>query len=191
MSKEYAEIPDDQQLLQALQSKESKALEQLYLSYRKPFIAFARRYQANEEDVLDAYQDAVIAFFENVQTGKLNKLSSTIKTYLFSIGKYKLINKLKQNGSKSLIDYTSDIEAPQANFIDDKLELSHRQKTLKAAINELGNTCRELLLLFYYKQYSIEAIQIEMGFKNENTVKANKSRCMKNLKSIIQKKDIL
>ena len=68
LGKEYAEIPDDQQLLQALQSKESKALEQLYLSYRKPFIAFARRYQANEEDVLDAYQDAVIAFFENVQT---------------------------------------------------------------------------------------------------------------------------
>ena len=68
MTKPHSEILNDQQLLQSLQSSGSQALEQLYVSYREDFIAFARKYQAAEEDILDVYQDAIIAFFENVQS---------------------------------------------------------------------------------------------------------------------------
>lgn len=191
MTKAHSEVLNDQQLLQALRTQGSKALEQLYLSYREDFIAFARKYRANEEDILDVYQDAIIAFFENVQSGKIKELSSSIKTYLFSIGKYKLIDKLKQNGKELGVELLENIAEPLENTYEEKLELNDRQEQLKDAINELGGPCKELLILFYYRQYSIQAIQYEMAYKNENVVKAHKSRCMKSLRAIISKKDIL
>jgi RNA polymerase sigma factor (sigma-70 family) len=191
MTKPHSEILNDQQLLQALQTAGSQALEQLYVSYREEFIAFARKYKADEEDILDVYQDAIIAFFENIQSGKFSILSSTIKTYLFSIGKYKLIDKLKQNGKKTRTELLENIEEPIQNNFEEQLTLTDLQKQLKDAINELGEQCKKLLILFYYRQYSIDSIKNEMAYKNENVVKAHKSRCMKSLRTIISKKDIL
>lgn len=191
MTKPHSEILNDQQLLQTLQTKGSKALEQLYLSNREDFVSFAKRYSMSEDDILDVYQDAIIAFFENVSSGKITQLSSTIKTYLFSIGKYKLIDKLKQNGKAIKVEVLENIETPIENTFEEQLNLNHRQQLLKDAINELGGQCKELLILFYYRQYSIDAIQTEMEYKNDNVVKAHKSRCMKSLRVIISKKDIL
>ena len=190
MTKSHSEILQDQQLLQALKTHGSKALEQLYLLYRADFIAFARKYRANEADILDVYQDAIIAFFENIQSGKIIELKSTIKTYLFSIGKYKLIDKLKQNGKEIATEFLENIEEPLENTFEEQVNLTHQQQQLKEAISELGGPCKELLILFYYRQYSIEAIQNEMNYKNNNVVKAHKSRCMKSLRAIISKKDI-
>jgi RNA polymerase sigma-70 factor (ECF subfamily) len=188
MDKGPLHILNDQQLIDSIKSGGTKALENLYSAYRDDFCAFAKRYQAEESDVLDVYQDAIIAFYENIISGKLSKISSSIKTYLFSIGKFKLIDKLKRSGKTVIMD--SEVEISE--FIDSSFEnqqtLSHRQKQLKAAITELGGSCKELLILFYYRRYSIEAIRDEMKFKNENTVKANKSRCMKSLRKIIQVK---
>lgn len=192
MSKSHSDLlNEDQQLLQRLRSQGSKALEQLYRSYREDFLAFAKKYQATEEDILDVYQDAIIAFFENVSSGKIEQLSSSIKTYLFSIGKYKLIDKLKQKNKESNISHLDQIKEPLEDSFEEQIVLTHRQVQLREAINELGGQCKDLLILFYYRQYSIEAIKIEMDYKNENTVKANKSRCMKSLRAIIQQKDIL
>lgn len=191
MTKLDTELLNDQQLLQTLQTQGSKALEQLYVSCREDFVAFGRRYSMSEADILDVYQDAIIVFFENVNSGKITQLSSTIKTYLFSIGKYKLIDKFKQNGRVIKTEVLENIEAPLDNTFEEQINLNHRQHQLKDAINELGGQCKELLILFYYRQYSIDAIQAEMDYKNGNVVKAHKSRCMKSLRVIISKKDIL
>ena len=191
MTKPHSEILNDQQLLHALQSQGSRALEQLYLAYRDDFIAFARKYHVNDEDIFDIYQDSIIAFFENVQNGKVRELSSSVKTYLFGIGKYKLIDRFRQNGKEAEIERLENIEEPLENTFEELLNLNHRQQQLKEAINELGSQCKDLLILFYYRQYSIESIQNEMDYKNENVVKAHKSRCMKSLREIINKKEIL
>ena len=181
---------EDLSLLHELQTEGSKALEKLYGSYRSEFIAFARRYQLGEDDILDAYQDAIIAFYENVSTGKLSKLSGSLKTYLFSIGKYKLIDLLKQKGKTvSTEDFEQMQEKVEHSYMD-QMNLTHRQQQLRTAINKLGAQCKELLILFYYRRYSIEAIQIEMQYKNENTVKAHKSRCMKSLREIAERMEI-
>ena len=75
-------------------------LEQLYSMLRPLFMDFGKRYTQQEEDVLDVFQDAMIVFYENIQTGKLTVLDSTVKTYVFSIGKHLLINKLKKQQKK-------------------------------------------------------------------------------------------
>lgn len=190
MTKPHSEIHNEQQLFLALQNNESKALESLYKIYRADFLAFARRYEKEEADILDVYQDAIIALFENVSSGKVPNLKSTLKTYLFSIGKFKLIDKLKAKGKMIPTEEIEQLKDQVDTSFEDQQELTYRQQELKNAIDELGEQCKELLTLFYYRRYSIEAIRETMDYKNDNTVKANKSRCMKSLREIILKKGI-
>ncbi|MBQ0768811.1 MAG: sigma-70 family RNA polymerase sigma factor, partial [Bizionia sp.] len=60
----------------------------IYENNRAKFIHFARRYNLDDDDIIDVYQDAYIAFYNNVMSGKLQFLSSSISTYIFSIGKF-------------------------------------------------------------------------------------------------------
>ena len=66
-------------------------------------------------------------------------------------------------------------------------ESAKEQKIVKA-LNSLGSKCQEIIRLFYYSNYSNEAIMHRMNYENENTVKAHKSRCIKKLRTLIQQK---
>jgi len=132
----------------------------------------------------------IIAFYENVRSGKLKVLTSSVKTYLFSIGKYNILNQLKAR--RRLIpteEIFTEVDL-ESNQYFKEIELTHRQVLIEQAFQQLGQACRELLMLFYYHQYSIKNIQEEMNYNNENTVKATKSRCMKSLRSFLDKNEI-
>lgn len=176
----------DQQILDALRSEGSNGLKQFYESYRNDFMAFARKYTSAEEDVLDVYQDTVIAFYENVSREKIKTLRSSLKTYLFSIGKYKLIDHLKRKGKTISSDDPEYSRELIDDSVEEKIQLNEQQTQLKQALNQLGEQCRDLLLLFYYRRYSIDAIREEMNYKNDNVVKAHKSRCMKKLRTLFK-----
>lgn len=178
---------NDLAILESLSTKGMEGIGALYEKYRDEFVNFARRYRAEENDILDAYQDAIIALYENTLAGKTKELKSSVKTYLFSIGKYILINKLKKKQT-IVSDEQVELEEGIENNIEEQINLNYQQKQLLGALNDLGDPCRKLLLLFYYQRYTIEAIMYEMSYQNENTVKASKSRCMKQLKAIVQQK---
>ena len=168
-----------------------KALQVVYREYREAFLAFGRKQHGLDEDILDVYQDAVIAFFENVIDGKITELKGSPKTYLFSIGKYMLIHKFKKN-LRDTPTHLSDFELDQLveNSILETENLTHQQQFLATALQQLPGRCHQLLLLFYYRRFSIEAIRREMGYSNENSAKANKSRCMKSLREAVLKKNL-
>ena len=62
------------------------------------------------------------------------------------------------------------------------------QDRIQTALQQLSESCRKLMILFYYRQYSIEAIMHSMGYLNENVTKSHKSRCLKQLKEIFTSK---
>src|SRR5690554_5727713 len=80
----------DNYYLEKLREGDQRALEKIYIAYKADFLRFAGKIHPDREMVLDVYQDSIIALFENEQRGMLNTLSSSLKTYLFSIGKFKL-----------------------------------------------------------------------------------------------------
>ena len=87
-----------------LQSKGPEALDAIYLLYKDEFVNFCRKFNIGEDKILDIYQDSMIAFYENVVSGKLSEMSSTIKTYIFSIGKYSIYNMLKKENKTVSFD---------------------------------------------------------------------------------------
>ena len=150
----------------------------LYGSYKEEFKKFALRYTQDDELVADSYHDAFIALYENIIEGKLTELSSSLKTYVFSIGKYTLFNKLRKEGKTVADDdYLQTVPADETAGSDDE-----RFDDIRKQLNLLGERCREILILFYYHRYTIDAIVRHMEYKNENTAKAHKSRCLKKLR---------
>lgn len=178
----------DTDIIASIIAGEKGAVKILYLRYREAFFYWAKpRYRCNEEDLADSFQEAVIIFYQNVQEGKLTDLRSSIKTYLFGIGKNLLLKRYEKN--KRFLSTDAE-NAPEIKEIDtsieDNYDLTHRQKIIKTAFARLGENCRELLTYFYYRGFDNNEIAQRMDYKNTDTVKSRKRNCMVKLEKILK-----
>lgn len=168
--------------LEELKKGGPKVYEKIYTAYKEPFYAFAKAYTSETIGIEEAYQEAIISLYENVMNRKITSLESSLKTYLFAIGKYKLFGQLRSE--KRLVPITA-VELPETVDLEEE-PLNDRQQKLKASFRKLGERCQQILELFYLNGYTISEIKDIENYENENTVKAQKSRCLRQLKSLIK-----
>jgi len=90
-------MTEDQDLLDRLKQDDLTALDEVYISYKETFLLFGRTFSAPDEDITDIYQDTMISLYENVKNGKLETLTSSLKTYLFAIGRFKIYKQMERN----------------------------------------------------------------------------------------------
>lgn len=179
----------EHQLILLLKKADKKALKMLYTENRNPFIHFARKFKVSENDIVDAYQDATIALSEKAIKGDLDNLNCSIRTYLFGIGKYMLFEKARKN-KKRVLDFPFEKENYNyKNIAEDFFEEAPNklELLLQKGFASLGEKCKEVLRLFYYRGFTIEEISEKLGYKDKNVVKSHKSRCIKQLKEKINK----
>lgn len=175
--------------IRLIKSGDQEQLKKIYIDYRSSFVAWASaKFQMDESDATDIYQEIIIAFYENVMAGKIIQLRSHIRTYLFGIGRLMILQHLRQakrtDNPNELNGETGEKEWRQivANY---PLELSEREAILRDAIGKLGESCKEVLILFYYRRFTTEAIRDKMNFKNTDVVKSQKHRCIQQLRKQI------
>lgn len=174
-------------LVKQIQSGSHKAIEDIYIRYKTEFLVYAARFAISDEDALDIYQDSVIVLYENILSGKLVSFSSSIKTYLFAIGKYKIYNKSK---SKIATESFSDFQFILEEESEGELPVQEENiKKLLSIYKELGSKCKEVLKLFYYENKTIEDIKNQLGYTSKDVVKSQKSRCLKQLKELMLKEN--
>ncbi|MGV6828680.1 MAG: RNA polymerase sigma factor [Flavobacteriales bacterium] len=177
-------------LLKQLKDGNQKTFQSIYENNREKFIHFYRKYRLEEDEIIDTYQDAYLIFYQNIVSGKLKTLTSSISTYLFSIGKYLILDNLRKNNKEMNKDYNLSIVGEEdvaiENFDIVNNNLSHEQELLYKYFNTLGKKCQELLNLFYYHGFTIKEIMQTKNYNNENVVKSQKSRCLKTLKERIK-----
>lgn len=185
------EKQSEQLLFEALKEGSELAFKKVYEDNRALFLNFAKRYPLGEQEALDAYQDTYVALYENIENGKFSELKSSISTYLISIGKYKLMERLrkknKQTSNEFILNSIDDVDKEIESFDIVYEELSPEQRLLKKYFETLGEKCKQILTLFYYKQYNIKEIMAVGKYNSENVVKSQKSRCLKSLKEAIHK----
>lgn len=172
-------------LYQSLKAGHMDLYKGYYQDYKHDFIQFGRKFTPDTELIVDAYHDAFIILYENVLSRQLEEMKSALKTYIFSVGKYTLLNKLKKRRRTAYTEEVEGLEFSKNDIVED-LERSESKDLLRQHIRSLGEACQSLLILFYYRKYSIEAMMHALGYKNENTVKAYKSRCLKKLKALMK-----
>ncbi|MBI3518433.1 MAG: sigma-70 family RNA polymerase sigma factor [Bacteroidetes bacterium] len=177
-------------LLTEIKNGNEEALMSLYKTYRNEFISWASNtYQLSKDDGKDIFQDTIITFYENVKSGQLTSISGSVKTYLFTIGKFKTINFLKKsNRSVTFSDFDLlRIIEPSENQIMDKEENEFIKDTVKKYLNEQCEDCKKVLELYYFKEKDMKTIAEEMGYKNADVAKKKKYECFKKLAEMVRK----
>ncbi len=173
-------IVDLDNLKALFRSDAEKTIDTIYKDYREEFLNFGIKISENRELVVDAFQDAIIGMYQNLIENRITENRSSVKSYLFEIGKRQLLKAMKKE--KMLVlknEVIGDVDPDTGS--KDTVE----KERLRKAVSELGETCQKLITLYYYRRYSIDAIMRSLEMKNENSVKANKSRCVKQLKEIL------
>lgn len=161
--------------VQQLKDGNRKTIEILYLKYKSGFLLFLSKYELSDDDKLDIYQDSVIALIENARKGLLDDLKVELKTYLFSIGKFMAFRRLKQIP-----------ESPLENIEWYEVEKEDFSEELETGLKKLGKRCYEILRLFYYEEKKLDEIQSLLEYEKKEVLKSQKSRCLKQLKEIIE-----
>ncbi|MEM6684494.1 MAG: sigma-70 family RNA polymerase sigma factor [Bacteroidota bacterium] len=174
----------DAELQDRLRSDDKKALETIYIQYKNEFLNYAKRYNLDTYNAIDVYQDAIIAMHHNFVNTRLVLTSSSIKTYLFGIGKFKILKKIKE--AKTLINVETKEEAYTEITLEESTP-SERSMTLSAHLDTISDSCRKVLELFYYRNLTVDEIVQLTEYKDGNTVRSHKSRCLKRLKSLFKK----
>lgn len=177
----------DADAVRDLQSEDRLKLKSVYLRYRNEFISFGKKYGLDQEALQDIYQEAFIALRKKAMEGRLDTVQSSLKTYLFGIGKYKIFDDLKKRKREVRLEphlHGSQDEIPEIAVTAEE-PLNERQSRLRLQLQKLGEKCRKLLTLFYYRGLSIKEIVDVGGYKNPNVVKAHKSRCLKTLREMM------
>jgi len=178
----------DQAIFEALKKGSDRAFKEVYESNRPLFLNFAKKYGLNAAEILDIYQETYITFYENVETGKLTVLSSSISTYLLSIGKYKIMNYLRSASRKlareAPLEIVGDVEGGLEDLTLDAEDLNAEELLLKKYFEELGEKCKSIITWFYYYKHSIKEIMKLGAYNSENVVKSQKSRCLKTLREL-------
>lgn len=113
--------------------------------------------------------------------GKLQVQKASIKTYVWSIGKYKLVDVLRKNKLKKQKLPEDEIEPIELR----QEALSAQQEILYRHFKALGKKCQKVLKYFYYEGLSIAEIAALGEYKDANTVKSSKSRCIKQLRKLV------
>lgn len=183
------ESSNSKNIIDLIKCGDEKTLHNIYVKNREAFIKFSKKYNVERYDAVDIYQDAIIILRENVINGKIIELKSSISTYLFAIGKYKIFQTHRDNSKIELNNnFYAETENVQidVNLPDEKL--TNQQRLLNKHLPLLGERCKEVLILFYYEGYSLDEITEILGYSDKNVLKSQKSRCLKQLKNMINKK---
>ena len=177
---------EDSEIINSIKEGEEDGLVYMYTRYRAEFIRWvSKRYQVDDDMANDAFQEAILALRFNVVHNRLKEMRSSLKTYLFSIGKNQLLNRLKKSNYEISVEDLSSYQGASALVISQKEALTERQELIRKEIAMMQDPCHSILRMFYYLGYSMEVIAARMSYRNEDVAKSQKLRCLKKLKAAV------
>lgn len=152
-------IPDSE-LLARLLSKDEKALRYFYDMHKNSLLAFILR-NLQQQDAEEVLQDTFVACIESLRNFRGQ---SSLKTFLYSIAKRKIIDKLRRQKIKRvLFSYLPDyiLESLAVVFLHDTLDNAYLTKKIQKVFSTLPNDYESALKLKYIEGYSVADIAAE------------------------------
>lgn len=162
------------------------AIRFLYRQYSQATSSFIIQHGGSEQDADDIFQETVVAFIEVVQKGKY-RMEASVKTFLNSIAKNYWFNEIKKRERSGLRDRKFE-----AGRDKDEIDVSHyivemeRKRQLRDLVDQLGESCRKVLLLFYYENLSMKEMVDHLPYENEQVVRNKKYKCLQALTGLIK-----
>lgn len=168
---------NEKEIFERICKGDEKALELLYQKYYRMMTKLVITNSGTEEEARDVYQEALIVFWQKATAGTLI-LTSKMSTYIYSICQNLWRKELDRK--KRL----SNEEKDTAVMLD--TDSKEREKILSKCIDQLGETCKKVLMLYYFEEMSMQDIADKLGFANTDTAKTKKYKCKKKLDELVK-----
>lgn len=173
------------------------AIEPFIEREREKAICFlVKTYSVSQDDAEDIVQDSSLALFNNIKSGKLVKLTSTLSTYFLQI----CINQTRDfKKRKPFVSFDAAFEVTQKDdYSESKIDellgfgessITDEQKSImQDLVQNLPKPCNDILWYYYGDNLDMKAIAQLLDYSSADTVKTTKSRCMSKLKAQFAKK---
>ncbi|GAB3282323.1 hypothetical protein GCM10027347_58540 [Larkinella harenae] len=157
-----------------------QALERIYVRTYPMVRHYVRENGGSEEDAKDTFHEALMRYYEKTVHDQL-VLTSSVSTYLMGICKNLWRQQLNKRAGK--IELTD----AQIETYWEEPETGDQQASLKliAFVEQLGETCKSILVSFYYFGHRLEQIAAQHGYQNIRTATVQKYKCLERLRKAV------
>ncbi|GAB4398557.1 MAG: sigma-70 family RNA polymerase sigma factor [Microscillaceae bacterium] len=169
----------DSLILKKIKEGDERALDIVYKKNYKMMVRLIIKNNGTEDEAKDIYQEAIVVFWQKARQPEF-VLTSKISTFLYSVCLNLWRKELERKARLS-----SEMKDGETISNYDQLE---KEKVVQECINSLGETCRQVLMYYYFDNYSMQEIADKMGFANADTAKSKKYKCKKELDNLIKSK---
>jgi RNA polymerase sigma factor (sigma-70 family) len=169
-------------MLIKIRKEENAAFELLYKFYFPSVLNYIQQNSGNRADAEDVFQEAIIVLLQKSKD-PLFILTSSIKTYLFSISKNLWLKRLRNNN----LSFYANIEVFDECELDELEEEVSLSEKIAETMFRLSAGCQRILSLSFWLGDSIETIMQKVGYKNKHTVSSQKNKCLEKMREFSEK----
>ena len=182
----------DQELISLLK-EDSEALSIVYKRHKSYCINFMKSMYNEYDEIKDIFQDAVIVFYENLNTDGFT-LTCSMQTYLNSICRNQILKRInfsKRYDVKTADDKSEFLENI-TDWFDDGMEVNNERvnvmKDILKDMKETSSKCYDILVRFFYQNQTMDKIAADLDYTNADNAKNQKYRCQEKLKTEVFKR---
>jgi RNA polymerase sigma factor (sigma-70 family) len=168
---------NEKEVFERICKGDERALEFLYKKYYRMMTKLVITNSGTEDEARDIYQEALIVFWQKATSGNL-VLTSKMSTYVYSIC---------QNLWRKELDRKKRLSHEEKDLaVSLDTDSAERNKIVARCIDQLGDTCKKVLMYYYFEEMSMQDIADKLGFANTDTAKTKKYKCKKKLDELIK-----
>ena len=170
--KHYSET----ELLHDLQTigSQDEAIRHLYRAHFKTVQVYITQNGGTDEDAEDIFQDAIVNFIQILKAGKFRGECSS-GTFLYSLSRNGWLNEFKRRNRARLREekFGKGMETIELD-VSETLVTREIKTELQDLLGTLGDTCKKILLAFYFDNLPMKDILQSTSFDNEQVVRNKK-----------------
>lgn len=163
-----------------------KGLAEVYQSYKSPVMKFLQKMGAEHEESRDIFQDAVIALYENILSGKFRGESS-LSSYLHGIARFSFLNRKKRSAIDMRVKEDLNLPTITLDHLPQMVE-KEQIHLLEGLFDTLGKQCKETLTLSVFHHYDMKEIAERLSLSSEQIARNKKYRCLARLRKLLEER---
>ncbi len=158
---------EEKKLLEKIINRDERALLRVYQKYQPSIFNFVKSQISNYQTAEELTQDIFIDFIEALRDFRFQ---SSLKTFLFSIARHKIVDQIRKKKLKSVLFSKLPsfiVESLKVVFIDEEIDKKELKEKIEKIINSLPNDYQLILRLKYIEGIKIKEIadKLKMNFK--------------------------
>lgn len=158
---------EEKALLEKIIKRDEKALFFVYKKYQPSIFNYVKSQINNYQLAEELTQDIFLDFIEALRDFRFQ---SSLKTFLFSIARHKIVDQIRKKKIKSILfsrlpSYI--VESLKVVFIDEEIDKKELREKILGILESLPNDYRVILRLKYIEGIKIKEIadKLKMNFK--------------------------